>query len=85
MFTVYLIRNENNKTYIGQTGDLENRVKRHNGLLRTKAKSYTNINKGNWKIVFKEEYDTRQEAIEREKYLKSHHGRDWLKAKLSGR
>lgn len=82
MFYVYLIQNEKGKTYIGQTADLENRLLRHNGFLRTKAKSYTRINKGLWKLVYKELYNTKQEVLRREKYLKSHHGRDWLKIKL---
>ena len=85
MFSVYVLQNTwNKKIYIGHSEDLENRVKRHNGLLPNKSNSYTTINKGKgtWKIVYKEEYETRKEAFSRERYLKSHAGRDWLKAKL---
>lgn len=41
--------------------------------------SYTKINKGPWKVIYKEELGTREEAVERERYLKSHTGRDWIK------
>lgn len=82
MFTVYVIRNGSGKIYIGQTKDWKKRLMRHNGVLVSKARSYTKINKGSWEIIYREEYNTMQEAVRREKYLKSHHGRDWLKNKL---
>jgi putative endonuclease len=83
MFWVYAIRNERSgKIYIGQTSDLNRRLKRHNKLLPTKLRSYTAINKGFWVVIYKEQYQTRSEAIKREKYLKSHIGRDWLKTIL---
>ncbi|MBI2327422.1 GIY-YIG nuclease family protein [Candidatus Curtissbacteria bacterium] len=79
MFTVYVIQSQTSgKKYTGQTSDLELRLKRHNGDMKSKLTSYTKINKGPWEIIYKEEFNTRQEAIKREKYLKSHAGRDWL-------
>lgn len=68
--------------YIGQTENLERRLQRHNGSLASNSNSYTKINKGPWQIVYTEKFNTRKEAINREKYLKSHIGRDWIKAKL---
>lgn len=79
MFWVYVIKNENNKIYIGQTSDLSKRLKRHNNILINSKKSYTSKNKGNWEVIYKEEFNTRKEALKIEKYLKSHHGRNWLK------
>ncbi|MBI2593495.1 GIY-YIG nuclease family protein [Candidatus Daviesbacteria bacterium] len=80
MFYVYVIKSESSgKIYIGQSNDLDLRFKRHNGKLPAKSGSYTKINKGPWKLVYKEEYATREDAVIREKYLKSHRGRDWLK------
>lgn len=79
MFYVYVIRNEKGKIYIGQTSNLEKRLARHNGDLPSKSGSYTRVNKGVWKVVYKEGYTNRLEALKREKYLKSHVGRDWLK------
>lgn len=79
MFCVYVIKNQKNKIYIGQTVHIEERLKRHNGILKSKQGSYTKINKGEWKVVYQENYNTRQEVIKREKFLKSHVGRNWLK------
>lgn len=79
MYYVYVIQNENNTIYIGQTDNIEKRLLRHNGVLLSKTRSYTKIHKGHWKIVYKEILEPRSSAIMREKYLKSHIGRDWLK------
>jgi len=79
MFTTYAIKNEKDKIYIGQTADLENRLKRHNGILKNKSKSFTSKNKGNWILIYKEEFNTRKEAIQREKQLKSYQGRKFIR------
>ena len=79
MFYTYAIINESDKLYIGQTSDLEKRLGRHNGLLKNKAKSFTNKNRGKWKLLYKEEFKTRSEAIFREKQLKSYKGRKFLR------
>lgn len=79
-YFTYVIKSEyNGKIYIGQTDNLELRLRRHNGTLPSKKGSYTRINKGPWRLVYHEVFNTRGEAIMREKYLKSHRGRDWLK------
>lgn len=85
MYYVYVIQNEKDKIYIGQTNNLEKRLGRHNGVFVSKARSYTKINKGKWNVVYNEEVGSRQEAIQREKYLKSHVGRDWLRQNIMGR
>ncbi len=79
MFYVYVIKNQNDKIYTGHTSDLINRLKRHNGILKNKSTSFTARNKGIWKLVHKEEFDTRKEAIKREKELKSFRGREFIK------
>jgi len=80
MFFVYVVKNNiSNKFYIGQTSDLENRIKRHNGILKNKAKSFTYKNKGLWELIYKEVYNTRKEAMGREKQLKSYQGRKFIK------
>lgn len=86
MFWVYVLKNElSDKIYIGQTEDLEKRLKRHNALLPSKSTSYTKINNGTWVVVYKEQVNTREQALRREKYLKSHHGRDWIRTIIPGR
>lgn len=79
MYYTYVVRSKSTgKIYIGQTEDKDKRLKQHNDSNFDK-RSYTKLNKGPWKLVYQEQYETRQEALKREKYLKSHHGRDWLK------
>jgi predicted GIY-YIG superfamily endonuclease len=63
---------------------LEERLKRHNGFLPTKIKSFTFKNRqhGLWEVFYQEEFLTRQEAMAREKELKSFQGRLFLRSKL---
>lgn len=83
MIIVYVLKSQSTgKIYIGQTADLEKRLARHNGSLPSKQRSYTKVNKGSWEVVYSEKYGTRQEALTREKYLKSHIGRDWLRRNI---
>ncbi len=80
-FFVYAIYNkEKNKIYIGHTINLENRLKRHNGLLKNKNKSFTSKNSGVWEIIYNENLNARKEAILREKQLKSAKGREFVKS-----
>ena len=82
MFWVYVLRNQDSdKIYIGQTKNLERRVTQHNDskFIKYGKNAYTKINKGKWILAYKEIFNTRKEAIIREKYLKSHIGRNWLK------
>lgn len=86
MFTVYVVQSETSaKIYIGQTENLDKRLKRHNEELPIKKKSYTYKNKGKWNLVYKEEFQTRKEAVKREKYLKSFRGRQFIRNKILGR
>ena len=51
--------------YIGQTNDLKKRLEYHNqGLSRYTSRKLP------WHIVYFEEYKTRKEAIQRERFLK---------------
>ena len=87
MFYVYVIKNsQNGKIYIGQTSNLEKRLKRHNDKLSNKRKSFTYKNKGSgkWILVYKEEFEERKDALKREKKLKSFQGRKFLRDKILG-
>ncbi len=66
MYTVYIIKDENNIRYIGQTENIEKRLEEHNSGLSF----YTKRGK-NWKIIYIEEYSTRSDAMKREKYFKT--------------
>ena len=75
-YFVYILKNlEKDKYYIGQTENIEDRLKRHN----TDRSSFTK-NKGQWILVYKESYNTRSEAIKREKYIKSQKSRKFIES-----
>ncbi len=80
MFYVYVLQSEStSRIYIGQTKDLPNRMSAHkSGLAR-----YTR-SRGPWTLVYSEEYETRSEAMVRERQLKGGQGREWLRGKLKG-
>lgn len=67
-FFVYFFRGNKNELYIGQTNNLYNREKQQ--LNKTsKAAKYIKDN-SNFALVYFEEYNTRLEAMRREKQLK---------------
>ena len=77
MYFVYAIYNcKNNKIYIGQTNNLEERMNLHNS--GTFKNSYTSRFDGVWKEVYREELETRIDALTREKQLKSYRGRQFI-------
>ena len=76
MFTVYILYSiAYNKTYVGQTKDLDNRLLEHNV---TAIKGFT-VSYRPWVLIHQEDYATRTEAMKREKYLKSGMGREFVK------
>jgi putative endonuclease len=76
MFTVYILYSKNfQKTYVGQTKDLANRLLEHN---ETAVKGFT-VSYRPWVLIYHEDYATRSEAMRREKYLKSGMGREFVK------
>ena len=73
MFTVYVIRSSRGTRYIGYTGDLAKRLNQHNAGIST----FTSRDSG-WRVIHQETYQTRAEAIRREKRLKSGEGRRFI-------
>jgi predicted GIY-YIG superfamily endonuclease len=78
MFHVYVIQSlTHNTRYIGSTDNVSKRIAEHNiGKCR-----YT-CGRQPWKLIYQEDYQTRAEAMKREKFLKSGQGRKWLDEKL---
>jgi len=76
MHYVYVIQNPKGILYKGYTTNLAVRLEQHNS--NDGFHSYTN-KKGPWTLVYKEDFQTKQEAIEREKFLKTGKGREYLK------
>ena len=67
------------KIYIGQTKDLEERLLLHNNHA---LGGYTSRFSGTWILVHKEEFGTRNQALVREKQLKSFRGREFVWEKV---
>ncbi len=75
-FVVYILYSEKfNKNYTGFTSNLIERFKSHNFLA---TKGYT-IKFRPWKVVYVEFFKTKSEAMQREKYLKTGVGREFIK------
>ena len=66
-FYVYMLKslNNNNVTYVGYTNNLSKRIKLHNS---GKGARFTRGRK--WKLIYKEKYNTKNQAISREYYIK---------------
>ncbi len=80
MFTVYAIYSAKlDKLYIGQTSDLEQRLISH----RDYNKGFT-AHMDDWKLIYSEEVPTREEALRREKQLKTGGGKRFLRGLLTG-
>ena len=79
MFTVYVLYSKDfDKIYIGYTSNLEQRLLSHNTLSK---KGWT-VRFRPWQLAYKEIFDSKQEAMKREKQLKSQKGREWIRKKL---
>ena len=75
-FVVYILYSSKYKIhYTGYTSDLINRFYSHN-ILATKG--FT-VKFRPWKVIYVEFYNTKSEAIKREKFLKSGRGREFVK------
>lgn len=73
-FTVYILRTSSNTLYIGQTNNLEKRMKEHHSKSSKSAKYIRCFD--SFKLVYFEDYSTRVEAMKREYELKQ-----WTKSK----
>ena len=75
MFTVYVLYSETyHKIYIGYTSDLKQRLLSHNIFAK---KGYT-VKYRPWILIYSEEFNSKAEAMKREKELKSAKGRDFI-------
>jgi putative endonuclease len=82
MFWIYILRSESTgKTYVGQTSDLTRRIAEHNNPQHSDVK-YTTKNKGPWILIHSEQFETRAHSMQREKWLKTGVGRQWIKAQI---
>lgn len=78
-FVVYILFSDRyQKKYIGYTSDLLSRFTSHNKLA---TKGYT-IRYRPWRVVHVEVFESKKEAMAREKFLKTGKGRDWIKKNI---
>lgn len=82
MYSTYVLYSpEHDKIYIGQSSQIETRLHFHN---HGPKKGWT-ANSRLLELIHEEEFDTRSEAIQREKELKKARGRRWIWEELLGR
>ena len=81
MFYVYVLKSlVDGNLYIGQTSDFRRRVTLHNEGRIQSTKRRCPL-----ELVHLEEYETRGEAIKRERFLKSMKGRDFKRRLRAGK
>ena len=75
----YVIQSEiDGRCYKGMTANLEERIKAHNSGKNFSTRAYKP-----WKLVYVEEFESREDAREYKKFLKTGQGRDFIKKILS--
>ncbi len=75
-FHVYILQSESTrKYYVGQTKNLGQRLAYHNANYSLSLR-----NRGPWKLVHSEEYQTRGEAVRREIYIKRQKDRSFIES-----
>lgn len=75
MFYVYaLVSDKDGTLYIGQTDNIDRRVAEHNSGKTKSIKS-----KIPFRLIYSEEFEIREDAVKRERKLKSGYGREFLK------
>jgi len=75
---VYVLRSESDfGFYIGFSTDLKRRLSEH-----TRRTSFATKSRGPWKLIYYEGYLNQEDALGRERYLKSGSGRRFLRAQL---
>ncbi len=80
MFYTYILFSEKlNIYYVGSTGNLEDRLKRHN----TGRSKFTKRGIP-WKLVYQKQYLTKSEAYQAELYIKSQKSKKYIENLIAG-
>ncbi|NDV15446.1 GIY-YIG nuclease family protein [Muricauda sp. TY007] len=78
MYYAYVLQSMvDGRLYKGHCENIESRLRDHNTGKTRSTKGYVP-----WKLVYFETFESREEAIERERYLKSGVGREFLKTQI---
>ena len=79
MFTTYILFSKSiNTYYVGSTGNITDRLNRHN----TGRSTYTKRGIP-WVLVYRKEYATKSEAYQAELYIKSQKSRKYIEDLIS--
>ncbi|MBI3520702.1 MAG: GIY-YIG nuclease family protein [Bacteroidetes bacterium] len=79
MFYIYILYSQKvDKYYVGQTEDIEGRLISH----KTGISKYTSIS-DDWILVYKESFNTRNEAIRRENEIKKKKSKKYIEWLIS--
>lgn len=80
MYFTYILKSQLiPKTYVGYTTNIKKRLEEHN-----QGKSNFSQRYKPWRLIYLEEFNSKKEAIRRERYFKTAAGRRWLKRYLFG-
>jgi len=80
MYTVYVLKSlRDGKQYTGYSSDVNRRVLEHNS-----GKTESTRRRRPFELIYTEEYQSEEDAKERERFLKSGKGREELKKLLVG-
>ena len=73
-YYVYVLQSEKDGSYyLGQAGNLEKRIERHQ-----EGRSPHTESGRPWRLVYKEEFESRAEALRKEREYKSQESREFL-------
>jgi len=73
-YFVYVIKSKEGFLYKGMTENLQRRLIEHND----KSLSFWTKRGTVWKLIYKEEFDNKTDALKKEKWLKTGVGREYL-------
>jgi len=76
MFYVYILQSKS-RLYIGSTDDLKRRLRQHNAGQSIATKAYRP-----WTLIFYEAHLSQEDALRREKYLKTTTGKQAIRRML---
>ena len=80
MFYAYVIRSHEGFLYVGSTSDMDKCLERHNAGLTFQTK-----HDSDWEVVYSEPFGARKEATEREQWLRTEAGAEFIERLLKQR
>ena len=78
-YYVYLIKSIEGFIYKGMADNIQRRLVEHND----KTLSFWTKRGTDWKLIYEEEFESKTEALKREKWLKTGVGREYLERVLT--